>query len=110
MGAQIGLSRVRPWRRRTAGTMNIFRISADMLHIISICLIVLRIIQFKSCAGLSKKTQIAYALVFTFRYLDLFTNFYSLYNSVLKVLFIASSYWILWLMIKAPQISATYDN
>merc|ERR1711988_1542018 len=89
--------------------MNIFRISADMLHIVSICLILLRMLQFKTCSGLSKKTQILYALVFTFRYLDLFSNFYSMYNSVLKVLFIASSYYILWLMEKHPQIRTTYD-
>lgn len=31
------------------------------------------------------KTQILYAVVFTCRYLDLFTNFYSMYNTVLKV-------------------------
>ena len=36
-------------------------------------------------AGLSLKTQIVYAIVFTCRYLDLFTNFYSMYNTVLKV-------------------------
>eukprot|EP00656_Telonema_subtile_P057420 TRINITY_DN9438_c0_g1_i1.p2 TRINITY_DN9438_c0_g1~~TRINITY_DN9438_c0_g1_i1.p2 ORF type:complete len:221 (+),score=58.71 TRINITY_DN9438_c0_g1_i1:82-744(+) len=89
--------------------MNIFRISADMLHIVSICLILLRMLQQKTCAGLSKKTQMAYCMVFTLRYLDLFTNFYSLYNTVLKVLFIGSSYWILWLMLKDSQISATYD-
>jgi len=66
-------------------------------------------LQQKTCAGLSKKTQIAYCIVFTLRYLDLFTNFYSLYNTVLKVLFIATSYWIVWLMSKDPVISATYD-
>jgi ER lumen protein retaining receptor len=90
--------------------MNIFRISADMLHIVSICLILLRILQQKTCAGLSKKTQMIYALVFTLRYLDLFTNFYSLYNTVLKVLFIASTYWILWLMTKDSTIANTYDH
>ena len=36
-------------------------------------------------AGLSLKTQYLYAIVFTCRYLDLFTNFYSMYNTVLKV-------------------------
>ena len=91
--------------------MNIFRISADMLHVISFCIILLRMMQLKTCAGkcralssfpffttyvhcariiayragLSKKTQILYAVVFTCRYLDLFTNFYSMYNTVLKV-------------------------
>lgn len=81
-----------------------------MLHIVSICLILLRIMQQRTCAGLSKKTQMAYALVFTLRYLDLFTSFYSLYNTILKVLFIASSYWILWLMTSDTDIANTYDS
>jgi len=81
-----------------------------MLHIVSICLILLRILQQKTCAGLSKKTQIAYCIVFSLRYMDLFTNFYSLYNTVLKVLFIATSYWIVWLMWKDPVVPGTYDR
>merc|ERR1712159_319674 len=89
--------------------MNIFRISADMLHVISFCIILLRMLQLKTCAGLSLKTQILYAIVFSCRYLDLFTNFYSLYNSVLKVLFLGYTYFIIYLVTKDPQISATYD-
>lgn len=80
-----------------------------MLHVISFCIILLRMMQLKTCAGLSKKTQILYAVVFTCRYLDLFTNFYSLYNTVLKCLFLGCTYFILYLMIADPQISATYD-
>lgn len=36
-------------------------------------------------AGISGKSQILFALVFTTRYLDLFTNFISVYNTVMKV-------------------------
>merc|ERR1711988_378007 len=61
------------------------------------------------CAGLSLKTQIIYAMVFTCRYLDLFTNFYSMYNTVLKILFLGCTYFIIYLCYKDPQISATYD-
>lgn len=35
--------------------------------------------------GISGKSQILFALVFTTRYLDLFTNFISVYNTVMKV-------------------------
>merc|ERR1711998_510631 len=91
------------------GEMNIFRISADMLHVVSFGIILLRMIQLKSCSGLSLKTQIMYAVVFTCRYLDLFTNFYSLYNTVLKILFLSCTYYIIYLIVKDPQISATYD-
>lgn len=36
-------------------------------------------------AGISGKSQILFALVFTTRYLDLLTNFISIYNTVMKV-------------------------
>lgn len=38
-----------------------------------------------SATGISGKSQILFALVFTTRYLDLFTNFISIYNTVMKV-------------------------
>lgn len=40
-------------------------------------------------AGISLKTQELYLVVFIARYLDLFTNFHSLYNSVMKVFYLA---------------------
>lgn len=90
--------------------MNIFRISADMLHVMSICILLLKIKQVQSCAGLSLKTMILYATVFSCRYLDLFTNFYSMYNTVLKILFLGTSYYVCYLVKMDPVISATYDE
>jgi ER lumen protein retaining receptor len=49
-----------------------------------------------------------FALVFTTRYLDLFTNFISLYNSTMKVIFIASAYATVYLMFM--KFRATYDS
>jgi len=46
----------------------------------------------KSCAGISGKSQVMYALVFTTRYLDLFTNFVSPYNTIMKAMFILCTY------------------
>jgi len=89
--------------------MNVFRISADMLHVVSFAIILLRMLQLRTCAGLSLKTQILYAAVFTCRYLDLFTNFYSLYNTVLKFVFLSCTYYIIYLVLCDPQIKATYD-
>uniref|UniRef100_A0A8V0YAZ3 ER lumen protein-retaining receptor n=1 Tax=Gallus gallus TaxID=9031 RepID=A0A8V0YAZ3_CHICK len=43
-------------------------------------------------AGISGKSQILFALVFTTRYLDLFTTFISLYNTVMKVIFLICAY------------------
>nr|XP_008509243.1 PREDICTED: ER lumen protein-retaining receptor 3 [Equus przewalskii] len=42
--------------------------------------------------GISGKSQILFALVFTTRYLDLFTNFISIYNTVMKVVFLLCAY------------------
>lgn len=36
-------------------------------------------------AGISGKSQVLFAVVFTARYLDLFTNYISLYNTCMKV-------------------------
>ncbi|KAG6811051.1 hypothetical protein H0H92_009175 [Tricholoma furcatifolium] len=48
--------------------------------------------------GISFKTQALYVAVFLTRYLDLFFHYISLYNSVMKVVFISSSCYILYLM------------
>ena len=49
-------------------------------------------------AGISFKTQALYVTVFVSRYLDLFTTWISLYNFVMKIFFIGSSVYILYLM------------
>lgn len=38
-----------------------------------------------SLTGISGKSQVLFAVVFTARYLDLFTNYISLYNTCMKV-------------------------
>lgn len=48
--------------------------------------------------GISFKTQALYVLVFVTRYIDLFFRWISLYNFVMKIFFIASSCYILYLM------------
>lgn len=59
--------------------------------------------------GISLKTQELYALVFLTRYLDQFTDYVSLYNSVMKVVFIASSLAIVWCMRRHPLVRKSYD-
>lgn len=44
------------------------------IHVVGVCF-----------SGISGKSQILFALVFTTRYLDLFMAFISLYNSTMKV-------------------------
>ncbi|KIY93681.1 hypothetical protein MNEG_14280 [Monoraphidium neglectum] len=74
--------------------MNIFRLAGDMMHLLSIVVLLLKILATKSCRahnaaatavaaaaacpGISLKTQELYLLVFVTRYLDLFTHFVSM--------------------------------
>ncbi|KAI9100422.1 ER lumen protein retaining receptor-domain-containing protein [Phlyctochytrium arcticum] len=87
--------------------MNIFRLIADLMHLASIFILLIKITKTRSSAGISFKTQALYAVVFCTRYLDLFTHYVSLYNSVMKIFFIASSFYILFLM--KIKYKATWD-
>ncbi|ELU09888.1 hypothetical protein CAPTEDRAFT_160167 [Capitella teleta] len=88
--------------------MNVFRLTGDIAHLLAIILLLMKIWKTRSCAGVSGKSQMMFALVFTTRYLDLITNFISLYNTTMKMIFIASSYGTLYLMFL--KFRATYDS
>ncbi|CAJ1938706.1 unnamed protein product [Sphenostylis stenocarpa] len=90
--------------------MNIFRLAGDMTHLLSILVLLLKIYATKSCSGVSRKTQELYAIVFVARYLDLFTDFISVYNSIMKVVFIASSLAIVWCMRFHPMVRRSYNR
>ncbi|KAG7034661.1 ER lumen protein-retaining receptor A [Cucurbita argyrosperma subsp. argyrosperma] len=90
--------------------MNIFRFAGDMTHLISILILLLKIYATKSCSGISLKTQELYAIVFLARYLDLLTDFISIYNTVMKLIFIASSLAIVWCMRLHPTVRRSYDK
>ncbi|KAF9478128.1 ER lumen protein retaining receptor [Pholiota conissans] len=78
--------------------MNIFRFLGDLSHLASIFILLHKIQTTRSCRGISFRTQALYVAVFVARYLDLFFRYVSLYNSVMKLFFIASSCYILYLM------------
>jgi len=90
--------------------MNIFRFVGDMTHLASILVLLLKIQATKSCSGVSMRTQELYAIVFVARYLDLFFSFISLYNTVMKMIFISSSCCVLWYMRIHRVVSQTYDR
>jgi len=71
--------------------MNIFRLAGDMSHLLAILLLIAKILKSKSVVGLSGKSQILYTVVFLTRYLDLFSSFVSVYNTVMKVVYISCS-------------------
>jgi len=78
--------------------MNIFRFLGDLSHLASIFILLHKIQTTRSCRGISFRTQALYVVVFVARYLDLFFRYVSLYNSAMKLFFIASSCYILYLM------------
>ncbi len=53
----------------------------------------------KSCAGISFKSQALYTIVYVTRYVDLFwAGSFSMYNTIMKLFFISSSIFVLYLM------------
>ncbi|RKO97508.1 hypothetical protein CXG81DRAFT_20445 [Caulochytrium protostelioides] len=89
--------------------MNGFRLIADLLHLLSYLLLLLKIYTSRSAAGISQKTQFLYLLVFATRYLDLFVVFRSLYNSGMKIVFLACSGYVTYKM-QVPPLNATWDR
>ena len=84
--------------------MNIFRLAGDMSHLLAILLLIAKIWKSKSVVGLSGKSQVSrlieiesnnyqilYTVVFLTRYLDLFSSFVSVYNTVMKIVYITCS-------------------
>ncbi|CAK9148081.1 unnamed protein product [Ilex paraguariensis] len=90
--------------------MNIFRFAGDMSHLISLLVLFLQIYATKSCSGISLKTQELYAIVFLARYLDLLTVFISVYNTVMKLVFIGSSLAIVLGMRYHRAVKQSYDR
>jgi ER lumen protein retaining receptor len=79
------------------------------MHLASIFVILLKIYTQKNCKGISLKTQALYLLVFITRYIDLYYNFSSMYNWLMKLVFIVSSAAIVFLMKFRKPYSDTYD-
>jgi len=79
--------------------LNIFRATGDLSHLISILILINTIQKSRSIAGISLKTQILYSIVFITRYIDLTFRYVSLYNTLMKIFFISSSVYIVYLMI-----------
>lgn len=91
-------------------SMNIFRLAGDMCHVFSIIVLLLRLRVAKNAQGISVRTHELFLVVFVTRYLDLFTSFYSIYNSVMKVLYIMSTASIIYTIRFQEPIKSTYDK
>jgi len=87
--------------------MNLFRLIGDLSHLSAILLLLWKVWKTRSCAGISGKSQILFALVFVTRYLDLVTSFVSLYNTFMKTIFIVATVATCYLILM--KFKATYD-
>mmetsp|Transcript_38976 Transcript_38976/g.61697 ORF Transcript_38976/g.61697 Transcript_38976/m.61697 type:complete len:216 (-) Transcript_38976:120-767(-) len=90
--------------------MNIFRLCGDMLHLSSIIILLTKLTMKQKCEGISCRMQEIYAIVFISRYLDLFWSFVSVYNTVMKIIFISSTIYCIYLMRCHPTIKQTYER
>ncbi len=90
--------------------MNIFRFAGDMFHVASILVLLLRLRVSKNAIGVSIKTQELYLVVFVARYLDLFTTYYSLYNSLMKILYISATGYIIYMVKETEPFKTNYDK
>lgn len=90
--------------------MNIFRLCGDMLHLASILLLLFKLHRSKSCVGVSARMQEMYLIVFVSRYMDLLWSFISVYNTVMKLFFIVSTAYLVYMMRFRPPVSQTYDR
>ncbi|XP_067140532.1 ER lumen protein-retaining receptor-like [Centruroides vittatus] len=88
--------------------MNLFRLAGDLSHLLAIIILLVKIWRTRSCSGISARSQILFTIVYITRYLDLFTNFISVYNTVMKIFFIAASVATLYLIYL--KFKPTYDR
>ncbi|KAL0225631.1 hypothetical protein P9112_012955 [Eukaryota sp. TZLM1-RC] len=77
---------------------NPFRITADIVHLLSFLILIYRLWTTQSARSVSLKTQYIYLIVFCTRYLDLLWNFKYLYNYIFKIVFISCTVIIIYLV------------
>eukprot|EP01064_Diplonema_japonicum_P032428 TRINITY_DN6088_c1_g1_i1.p1 TRINITY_DN6088_c1_g1~~TRINITY_DN6088_c1_g1_i1.p1 ORF type:complete len:226 (+),score=8.60 TRINITY_DN6088_c1_g1_i1:71-748(+) len=91
------------------GKTNVFRQVGDLLHLMSVLIVLYKMLRLKSCVGLSLKSQFAYAIVFTARYLPTIFHTQSLYLLAMKLFFLSTSWFIVYLMRFKIPYKASYD-
>mmetsp|Transcript_16818 Transcript_16818/g.35295 ORF Transcript_16818/g.35295 Transcript_16818/m.35295 type:complete len:287 (-) Transcript_16818:38-898(-) len=91
-------------------SMNIFRLTGDMCHLLSILILLRRLHVAKNAEGISLRTQELFVMVSLTRYTDLLTTFYSYYNSLMKIFFITSVSYTIYLIRRREPICSTYDR
>ena len=82
---------------------------ASQLLLFSFTFLLHHICNTKSFKYISLKTQKLYLLVFITRYWDLFWNSFSIYNTMMKIVFLSVSTAIIWKIKNRIIIHRTYD-
>ena len=90
--------------------LNAFRFCGDMCRLLAIIVLIRRLKTANNAQGISLKTHELYLLVCAARYTDLFTTFYSWYNSVMKVTYILLHCCVIYLIRWHGSISPSYDR
>lgn len=88
--------------------MNAFRLVGDLLHLLSILLLIHKVLTYKSCAGISLKSIQLYFIVFLTRYVDLLFTYISLYNTCMKLFYLISTGSLIYLIRTKYRMS--YDR
>jgi len=89
--------------------MNVFRFLGDTSHQIAIILLILQLCRAKNARGISVKTQELRLIVFCTRYVDVFTTFYSLYNTGIKIFYVITTVGIVYSIKYADPIKSVYN-
>uniref|UniRef100_A0AAG5D0Z7 ER lumen protein-retaining receptor n=1 Tax=Anopheles atroparvus TaxID=41427 RepID=A0AAG5D0Z7_ANOAO len=87
-----------------------YRLLADSFHAFAILYLLFNIWRTKSCFGVSGRTQILYVTVFAARYADLvtFPVTYSVYNVLMKIMFVSVS--LITVLLMHSIYRKTYDR
>lgn len=91
-------------------SMNIFRLCGDMSRLLSIVILLRRLHTAHNAQGISLRTQELYLVVVLARYTDLLTDFYTIYNSFMKIVFIAAQCCVIGLIRCNGRVASTYDK
>ncbi|KAH9784829.1 ER lumen protein-retaining receptor B [Citrus sinensis] len=93
--------------------MNIFRLAGDMTHLASVLVLLLKIHTIKSCSGtfsLSLTQLKSSTLWFSPPDTWIYSQILSLYNTVMKLIFLGSSFSIVWYMRHHSIVRRSYNK
>jgi len=81
-----------------------------MSHVLATILLLKQLMKAQNARGISIKTQELYFLVFITRYLDLFTTFYSVYNSTMKIFYITITAYTIYMVKYQEPYKSMYNR